>query len=162
MKFFLAFLFFMDLSVQLFSQQLVNRIYVDSSCGSSGLIKITFTENEYPKFIYGNLSDFFRKHFTQTDIIKIYGIVETQLIVNRDGKVCCKSIVNNTNFSNKKISALKLQEIINKMPLWIPAKENGKTISATLLVQILFNKTNVFKVEIIKFNQNQTTIEEIH
>ena len=162
MKFFLAFLFFMDLSVQLFSQQLVNRIYVDSNCGSSGLIKITFNENEYPKFTHGNLSDFFRKHFTQTNFRKIDGIVEIQFIVNKDGNVCCKSIVNNTNFSNKRISALKLQEIVNMMPLWIPANENGKTISASLLLQIIFNNTDAFKVEIIRFNQLQTTIEEIH
>lgn len=77
---------------------------------------------------------FMNKHIEEKTLDKIEnGRILIGILIYPDGKTCCHSFVNLTKVDLK---AEAFKEVVNKMPDWTPAKQNGKEI--TYLKQQLF------------------------
>lgn len=72
-----------------------------------------------------------------------YGKILVGILIYSDGKTCCSSF---GNFTKTELNAEKFKEAIDKMPNWLPAKQNGK--------EIAFLKNQIFVVRQGKFVQN--------
>ena len=98
------------------------------------------TAEENPKFensgkdIYDYLNIKFRKSKLMK---KVNGKILIGIIILEDGEACCKSFVNKTG---KEIDSSKIKEIINAMPDWQPARNEGKAIP--FLYNLILNVEN--------------------
>ena len=85
-----------------------------------------------------SLVDYMNKFLQEKNIEKIEnGKILIGILIYPDGKTCCYSF---TNLTKTVLDAEKFKEIVNKMPNWTPAKQNGKVI--TFLKQQLLSIRN--------------------
>ena len=84
----------------------------------------------------GNLTKFFSKHIDWQQLDKIAGVVYIQVLVDSTGHICCKAISHQTLNNNETVNDLQLHSIIEQMPPWQPAIENGKPINTSTLLQL--------------------------
>jgi len=74
-----------------------------------------------------SLVDYMNKYLQEKNIEKIEnGKILIGILIYPDGKTCCHSFINMTKTD---LDAEKFKEIVNKMPNWTPAKQDGKEIS---------------------------------
>lgn len=85
-----------------------------------------------------SLVDYMNKFLQEKNIDKVEtGKILIGILIYPDGKTCCHSF---TNLTKTVLDAEKFKEIVNKMPNWTPAKQNGKEI--TFLKQQLLSIRN--------------------
>ena len=85
-----------------------------------------------------SLVDYLNKYLQVKNIEKIEnGKILIGILIYPDGKTCCHSF---TNMTKTVLDEEKFKEIVNKMPSWTPAKQNGKEI--TFLKQQLLSIRN--------------------
>ncbi len=149
------FLFFFTYSFGQVSQPL----FSDTLCGEKFCIDCG--EDNKADFKKGTLSEYFKSKLAKYDLAQIVGIIQIQIIVDEKGAVCCKHFVNNTNASNQKISKLSLQNIVNSMPKWTPAKTKGKSQTSSVLVNLEIQQLGKIKAEIQRINTKEWIIEKI-
>ena len=88
--------------------------------------------------------DFMNKFIEEKNLEKIEdGKILIGILIYPDGKTCCHSF---GNFTKVVIAADKIKEVVNKMPNWTPAKQNGK--------EITFLKQQIFTIKNGKFIQD--------
>lgn len=81
------------------------------------------------------------QHVDDKEIKKIKkGKVIIAFIVNVDGKTCCTSFVNMTDYN---LNAISFKDAVNSMPDWMPGTQNG--------INIKFQKVVVLYIEEGKF-----------
>jgi len=74
------------------------------------------------------LIDFINQNITQTKITsKTNGKILLTIFISENGEPCAESFTNMTN--NNKIRPIAFKEMVNKMPRWIPANNNGQTVN---------------------------------
>jgi len=88
--------------------------------------------------------DFMNKFIEEKNIEKIEeGKILIGILIYPDGKTCCYSFANLTKTT---LDAEKFKNIVNKMPNWTSAKQNGK--------EITYLKQQLFLIRNGKFTQN--------
>lgn len=88
-----------------------------------------------------SMVDYMNKFLQEKNIEKIEnGKIIIGILIYPDGKTCCHSF---TNLTKTVLNAEKFKEIVNKMPNWIPAKQNGKEITY-LKLQLLSIRNGKF------------------
>ncbi len=81
-----------------------------------------------------SMIDFMNKFINDKNLLKIDdGKILIGILIYQDGKTCCSSFANLTKVE---LNAESYKKIIDKMPNWIPAVQNGKKV--TFLNQQLF------------------------
>lgn len=70
----------------------------------------------------------------------IQGRVIVGILINENGKTCCMSFF---NLTKSDLNPLAFKEVVNKMPNWTPAFQNGKPVT--------FLKPQVFYIQDGKF-----------
>ena len=91
--------------------------------------KMFVTAQTEPKWNCDTISlvDYMNKYLQEKNIQKIEnGKILIGILIYPDGKTCCHSFINMTKTV---LDAEKFKEIVNKMPNWTPAKQDGKEIS---------------------------------
>jgi hypothetical protein len=84
----------------------------------------------------GSLQEYFAKELK--DMLQPFnGPIQLQLLIDTNGKACCMKIANNPS----NVSATTIKNIVNNMPGWTPAKDNGYLINFSALLQITFNNS---------------------
>lgn len=89
----------------------------------------------------------------QKSLKKINGTIKVQILVDTLGQACLISSENNTNVSSKK---LDLQNAINSMPQWSPSMKDGKTQSASVSLELVF-QDGKFGLRRIEFDFTKNT-----
>lgn len=100
----------------------------------------------------GNIKKYFKRRIDKTQFKKVRGCIMMDVFVDSTGKACCKGFSNNTNVSADYLLSLRLDTIINNMPIWKPSMFNGKPINATVLIN-LYHRTphrDRFELEYVK------------
>lgn len=97
---------------------------------------VTFEHASFKDYLLEKLpSDFFKK--VRKDIT-------IQLLIDKDGKVCCNAILN-----YGKIDTEVLKNCINEMPDWIPAYNGEKAINVSTIFKLQIKKGILKKVEFL-------------
>ena len=92
--------------------------------------------DEHPQWIYqkATLIEYLNEAIDNEASLKgISGHITVGLIINKKGKSCCQTIINNTE---SVIDSQRLKMILDKMPFWKPAKQNGKPIPFLHFIKI--------------------------
>jgi len=72
------------------------------------------------------LEDYFNNKIADNESIKsVEGKVILGILILKDGKTCCHSF---TDLTTSNLDPKIFKEIVDEMPDWIPAKQNGKNI----------------------------------
>ena len=89
---------------------------------------IVFTKTELPAGFGKDSTDLQKFFFEKMEVGKknIKGDMEITAIIDSLGKACWEYVENNSNYNVEK----KLREILNSMPSWKPAFQNGRTVTA--------------------------------
>jgi len=91
-----------------------------------------------------SLIDYMNKFIDDKNLEQIVdGKIFLGIIIYPDGMTCCKSFANLTKIE---LDANKFKEVIDRMPKWAPAIQNGKKIT--------FMKNQVFTIRKGKFTLN--------
>lgn len=91
-----------------------------------------------------SIVDFMNKFIEEKNLEKVRdGKILIGILIYPDGKTCCNSFI---NFTKTELVADRFKDIVNKMPNWKPAKQNGK--------EITFLKQQVLLIKNGKFIQN--------
>lgn len=78
--------------------------------------------------------EYMNQHVDDKEIKKIKkGRVVICFIVNVDGKTCCTSFVNMTDYN---LNAISFKDAVNSMPNWMPGTQNGKNIEFQKIVML--------------------------
>ena len=96
-----------------------------------------------PKWKCDSISivDFMNKYLNDKELQNvIQGRVIVGILINEDGKTCCMSIF---NLTKSDLNPIAFKEVVNKMPNWTPALQNGKPVT--------FLKPQVFYIQDGKF-----------
>jgi hypothetical protein len=138
------------------------NVYSNSSCDKEiWCLDCGKNPEDRADFIDGSLTKYFKATMKKKQFKGIDGFISIQVIVGRDGRVCCKNINQYTNMSNDKISAYKLDECVAKMPQWRPANESGKPIAASIMIIIVITKGEFIKAEIDRIDYSNLQITPI-
>jgi hypothetical protein len=88
--------------------------------------------------------DFMNRYVMDENLNNIEdGKILIGILIYPDGKTCCHSF---GNFTKTELNPEKIKEVINKMPNWIPAKQNEK--------EITYLKNQIFTIKKGKFVEN--------
>lgn len=87
-----------------------------------------------------NFLDYLMESINQKHLVKLDGVINIQIIVDTLGNPCCKSILNNSNIRTNK---LKLVQIINSMPNWSPAIQEGKKVNSSIQMALIFKDSKL-------------------
>ena len=137
----------------------VKSMYQDTLCGERFCVDCG--EDNKADFKKSSLSEFFRLKLMKYDLSQIIGVIQIQIIVDRQGNACCKHFINNTNSSNEKIAKLLLHSIVNSMPKWVPAKTKGINEISSVLVNLEIQKFGKIKADIERMNTKEWIIEKV-
>ena len=90
------------------------------------------------------LSDQMQDQIYQMMEMSDYTTIKFNLIltIDEDGKASLQDVIINANDEIKQAVNNLSQKIVNKMALWIPAKENGKIVKAKYNIPIQFVSTD--------------------
>ncbi len=137
MKTTLLLCFFMACFMASYAQQgpsvkVAGNCAVANTCADCGSPKAVFGKGD-------SLTAYFRRHIDSNSLETIEGIVSMKIYVDANGKVCCYAINNRSNASTEYITSLKLDKIINNMPLWKPAMVNKKPVNVALALRLYIN-----------------------
>lgn len=70
--------------------------------------------------------EYLNQHIDDKELKKIKrGMVVIGFIINADGKTCCTSFTNLTDYN---LNAVSFKDAVNNMPDWIPGTQNGKNV----------------------------------
>ncbi len=99
---------------------------------------VIFIDFPPPSFPGGqdSLKSFLNKNLNLKNYEGVEGIVYVEFTVEKDGTIVDIEIVKGLGKSYDKHAI----EIIQKMPKWIPAKHDGKFITAKMLLPIIFGQ----------------------
>lgn len=106
------------------------------------------TKSEYNT----DINEYFKKEFKGISS-KIKGTIQVQLIVDSTGYQCVKSLQSQLNVNYKKLT---IKERINSMNGWKPAISQGKTVSASILLEFFFSDGQV-KTSYKRFDPKNTS-----
>ena len=106
-----------------------------------------FVRVEQASAFNGSLQKYFESELNGT-LQDFKGTIQLQILIDISGKACCKSIGN--NYSG--ISSGKIKDIINKMPGWTPARQNGNSVNFLAILLITFNN---LKLDVNYVNEKQ-------
>ncbi len=95
--------------------------------------------DEAPEFMGGlpELNKYFTTNCTSnSQISTLNGKVFVQVLIDNSGKPCCRQIANKTG---EDISILKLKELINEMPVWKAAIDEGIKVNYSAFLILSFS-----------------------
>jgi hypothetical protein len=85
--------------------------------------------------------DYMNKYFDDKNLKKVEnGMIMIGILILPDGKTCCYTF---GNLTKVELNAGKIKEVINNMPNWTPAIQNGQKVT--------FLKNEIFKIKNGKF-----------
>ncbi|MBS1688325.1 MAG: hypothetical protein JSS96_06350 [Bacteroidetes bacterium] len=82
------------------------------------------------------LTQYFEKNLDMSKLANVYGSINVKVLVDSEGNVCCKEILNNTFNSAKSIAALNIGDAVNEMPKWDAAYTHGKGLNSLVTLTI--------------------------
>lgn len=88
------------------------------------------------------LTQYFEKNLDMGQLANIYGSISIKVLVDSEGNVCCKEILNNTFNSAKSIAALNIGNAVNGMPQWDAAYTHGKALNSLVTLTIYSHMKN--------------------
>lgn len=88
------------------------------------------------------LTQYFEKNLDIGQLANIYGSISVKVLVDSEGNVCCKQILNNTFNSAKSIAALNIGNAVNGMPQWDAAYTHGKALNSLVTLTIYSHMKN--------------------
>lgn len=100
----------------------------------------------------GGLSRYFNKAL-QFQKTQISGKIFLQLLIDKNGKACCRSVFSTTGMTINQLNSLKLDSIISRMPKWIPGKMDDENwnVSVMLLLKKEKNELDNIRIEYVYF-----------
>jgi hypothetical protein len=121
-----------------------------SDCKVNGPL---FVSVQQPATFNGSLQEYFSKEMKEISQ-NFNGPVQLQLLIDTSGKACCMKMTNNSS----NVSPATIKDIVNKMPGWTPAKDNGYLVNFAALLQITFNNS-ILSVQYL--NEKQLTAKPV-
>jgi Leucine-rich repeat (LRR) protein len=125
----------------LISSNLIGQNLSFENCSVSPMYPTSDTQ---PNFISEDLKEYFKKKLPKDYFNKASKKITVQILIDKKGTPCCKSILNYKNIDTE-----LLKEIINEMPDWIPAKNRGKEINISTIIQLQTKKGQLKKVTLV-------------
>lgn len=103
-----------------------------------------------------DLTAYFYERIDRSMLSAIRGLLTIQVLVDTTGKSCTKGFNNNTLGTPADILAMKLDTIVNSMPAWQPAMDQGKPENATVFIDIysFVVGRKEFEVEMFRIGKN--------
>lgn len=149
-------LLFLIINTPLFSQEISKQIDENQ--------KLTFNSCNLAPFVIddgklglafkykGGLSQYFNQAL-RLQKAQISGKIFLQLLIDKNGKACCKSAFSSSGMTTNQLKSLKLDSIISLMPKWVPGKMDNKfwNVSAILLLKKDSETPNNIIVEYVYF-----------
>jgi hypothetical protein len=131
---FLILLCLLLITCHCFGQQ-VNNIRIDykPKCGL-GVFPIDEAD-ELAKY-NGNLTKYFSKRINWKKLEHVSGLIILDVTIDTLGRTCIVGYVNRTINSNYQVLNLWLEQIVNNMPGWSPARKNGMSVNTTTQLAI--------------------------
>jgi hypothetical protein len=105
-----------------------NRIDYRAKCG---LGSFAIDEADELAKYNGNLTKYFSKHINWKKLEHVSGLIILDVTIDTIGRACISGYTNRTINSNYQVLNLWLEQIVNNMPGWIPAKKNGIPVNTT-------------------------------
>ena len=138
MKHFLI-IFFILTSISSFGQIPIENF---NDCGEKSFFA---TAQEKPQFDNSgqNVYDYLNQQFSEAKLFEnVSGKVLIGILVFDNGKTCCKSF---GNMTGKEINSKKVKEIIDEMPDWKPAVQNGEPVNFLYNLMLTFENGKIIK-----------------
>lgn len=107
------------------------------------------------------VNDYFLAKLDKNAIEELYASILIQLLVDKNGKVCTREITFRSPVNTEEqIKALHLEKIVNEMPDWSPAVEDGKPECSIVLLRILAHANGYdFNVDYYRVNTKDMNIQ---
>lgn len=102
-----------------------------------------------------SLTDYFRHNIKSKDVTSIHGPLVIQLLIDSAGNVCCKSFSNNTKFELSEPMLADFRRVVNNMPQWSPAIDNGKPTNVSNFLIVVFNESAHYIVDMYRIDTTQ-------
>ena len=87
-----------------------------------------------------NIQSYLAKHLNPESFQSLKGQLFVEVIIFINGKACCRSITNITNGSNREIEKLKIDKVIDDMPLWTPAVDKGENQNSVVFLLLTLSE----------------------
>jgi len=131
-------LLFLIISFGLFAQNAnTKHMMIFDDCS---LEAIKSKVDKAPEFMGGQeeLANYFISHCKNKSLLStLEGKVFLQILINTNGRPCCRQIANKTG---EDISGLKLKELIDEMPVWRAAENEEINVNFSAFLILEFNE----------------------
>lgn len=122
---------------------LTNTVLSQNSKNKEQVYDKLFTKTETPPKFSGSLLNYFDSVFVEAELPN-NGRVIIEVIIDSIGASHYKRLIDHTN--GDEVSNLKLKPVIDKMPAWSPAYQNGHAVNFILILLLDFTDEKLIEV----------------